>query len=887
MQPTNLTPERTSFVGRERELAALHGAFANGLRLVTILGPPGAGKTRIARKFGTERALQQRVWFVDLTAATTLDDLLDAIAGTLAVDSTGDADHRIEAIGRALEARGDVCLVLDNLEQIGESAAHVVSRLLDRAPATRFLTTSRDRLRVEGETCIDLSPLEDEHAVQLFVERARRHAVEDDELPIVRQVVQQLERLPLAIELAAGRMGVMRPRALLDRLSERQLWLGSTGREVTDRQRTLRGAVEWSWRILSEWERLALCQCAIFCGGFSIEAAGAVLDLSEIADAPGVEDALLALGDRSLVHMSAHAGEARFSLYAIIRELALEKLAEEGSLAEVEARHAAYFLRAGEAWAASSIGPHERENLERAFVDRHNLRAAHDAVIERDPRMAARLVLAMEPLALHRGTIASFVDLVSGLLARPAVDEDAAISARLLRARGESLRIRGRSDDALADLRRARTRAKVLTDPRLEADILRLASPLEHQNDGRAAETELGWAASVAAESHDDRLLAELLSRLGHICFERGEDERAREHYGRALEAARRTESPSLEAMVLCMQGSLAMTRHRFEDAREPLERALAIHRRNGDQRLRGVVLEHLAALHHESNDLDAATECNREALALHREVGDRLFEGPGLFSAGSIELSRGNLDSASRLFDRAIAASRDARDTRFEGFSLGWLGVVAVEHGDLASAREKLEESRRIALRIGDAHIEAHAGAWLAVLDAKQGRGAEARDAITALRARTLPLDDLVSIVHAFVDPSRNAERPRSAEGRIAARILGARPHASVRRLLVGPDGRWFQLGDAERVDLLRRRALRLMLARLVDARIARPGSPLTLDDLTSAGWPGERIRADAAAGRVYAAIRTLRRLGLEESLATSGDGYLLHPDIDVVRAS
>ncbi len=889
MHPTNLTPERNSFVGRERELSSLRALIAEGQRLITVLGPPGAGKTRICRRLAAELAERDPTWFVDLTAAQGIDDLLDGMSDTLGLDRSP-SNHqqmaaRIEQLGRALSARGRVHLVLDNLEQIAEPAATVLSRFLDAAPKATFIATSRDRLRIEGEHCVDLSPLDEEHAVRLFCDRARaaRREVAEKDRSLLAEIVNALDRLPLAIELAAGRMGVMPPEALLERLRDRQLWLASTRRDVTARQASLRGAVEWSFRILSKWETVALCQCAVFRGGFSLHAAQAVLDLSDIDDAPPVDDALAALVDRSLLRSDRDRAEARFSLYEMIRELSLEKLALDGHATEVEARHARYYLHAAESWAARTVGPDERANLERLFLDRHNLLAAHAAMVDRDPRMAARLVLTLEPLALHRGTMQSFLDLVGGLLSRAAVDEDSALSARLLRARAESLRIRGRTAESLDDLRRARARAKSLTDPRLLADIVRLMSPLEHAHeDGEKAEAELAWAADVARERGDDRLFAELQSRLGHMAFVRGEIQRATERYGEALAAARRTESPSLEAVVLCTQGSLALALHRFDEARLPLERALRIYRTHGDRRLEGVVLEHLATIHHEAGELDRAEEHSREALALHREVGDRLFEGPGLFGAATIELSRGDLDAAEAGLTCALEACREVEDLRFSGFSLGWLGVVAVAKGDLRRAREHLEESLAIARQLRDAHIEVHATVWLAVVDAREGQTNKAAAALESLRARgALPLADLVALARASVEGSA-APMATSAEGRIAARILRT-ASPSERHLRVAADGRWFELAASGRVDLLRRRALRMLVAELARARVDRPGAALSLDDLLAAGWPGERMRPEAGAARVYAAIRTLRKLGLRDALATSGDGYLLDPEIGI----
>jgi hypothetical protein len=276
---------------------------------------------------------------------------------------------------------------------------------------------------------------------------------------------------------------------------------------------------------------------------------------------------------------------------------------------------------------------------------------------------------------------------------------------------------------------------------------------------------------------------------------------------------------------------------------------------------LEGVALEHLVAMLHDAGDIDAAIAASIEARAIHRAAGDRLFEGPALFAAGCLELSRDRIDEAETLLRAALDACVASKSERFVQFSRAWLAVVAYARGQHDDARRALQG---VVVSAEDRHLGAFVDAWLGAL------GDEA--ALARARAGGA-LADLVSVVE-----QKDVE-PRSAEARIAQRLLGQTPRD--RPLLVAEDGRWFQ--RIERVDLVRRASLRRILAALVTHRRASPGGALSIESLVEAGWPGERLRADAAQNRLYTAVRTLRRLGLDGVLRTAGDGYLLDADVEL----
>ena len=324
----------TTFFGRVRELEALHGWFAGGDRLVTLLGPAGTGKTRLALRFAELHPKARCCDLTDARDAAAVSDAVEAMVATL-----GD----------------ETLLVLDNCEHV----AHAVATVVPRIPAgTRILVTSRERLRVPGERCFEVPPLglpqrgDDataSEALQLFLDRARLvrpdYALTAPDTEVLVEILERLDGLPLAIELAAARMRVLSPQALLRRLSLRFDLLRSDARDATTRQRTLRGALDWSWDLLEPVEQSALAQCSVFRSGFTLEAAEAVLDLSPHVGAPATLEVIESLCDKSLVRTLPRAGDVRFGLYECIREYAAERLGDE--IDRVRERHGAYFLAFG------------------------------------------------------------------------------------------------------------------------------------------------------------------------------------------------------------------------------------------------------------------------------------------------------------------------------------------------------------------------------------------------------------------------------------------------------------------------------------------------------------------------------------------------------------
>jgi predicted ATPase/class 3 adenylate cyclase len=348
---TNLPRPASSFVGREREVTEIAGLLRDGARLLTLTGPGGTGKTRLAIESAAEVVPEFKagVFFVGLAALRDAELVSKTIGHTIGAKD-GLADH----VGER-----EMLLLLDNLEQV-VSAAPELAELVEACPNLRILTTSRELLRVRGEVEYAVAPLADGDAIELFCTRS---GLPKDNT--IGELCRRLDNLPLAVELAAARTSVLSPAQILDRLAKR-LDLLKGGRDADPRQQTLRATIEWSYDLLTSDEQRLLTQLAVFAGGWTL----AVAEQVAMADL----DTLQSLVDKSLVRHS----EDRFSMLETIRQYAVERLEASGAADEVRRRHAEYFLALAEEAGPQVRGKDSREWLGRLEAEHDNLRAAVD-----------------------------------------------------------------------------------------------------------------------------------------------------------------------------------------------------------------------------------------------------------------------------------------------------------------------------------------------------------------------------------------------------------------------------------------------------------------------------------------------------------------------------
>jgi len=396
----NLPVPLTSLVGRARELEAI-GEALRRTRLVTITGPGGVGKTRLGLELARGQIPRRPggAWLVDLASGSDAPDPAAEAARTLGVRGPA-GTIATDSLRRYLASR-DLLLVLDNCEHVVDACAELAVALLTSCGDLRIMATSRESLRVPGETVWRLDPLGREDAYRLFVERARQRRPEfipsGEQDATIAGLCERLDRLPLAIELAAGRVGVMSLAEILSGLEARLGTLGEAGRFAPPHHRTLRAAVEWSHQLLDAGERRAFRSLAVFAGGFAADAATAV--------APGLSfDGLARLVDKSLVAViESPRGRTRYRLLETVREYAHELLVEAAELDAARERHLRHFSALADVARDEWLSTGKQRFINELDEDYENVRAALEWAATSDPCAAMRVLAGTRDLFFRFG----------------------------------------------------------------------------------------------------------------------------------------------------------------------------------------------------------------------------------------------------------------------------------------------------------------------------------------------------------------------------------------------------------------------------------------------------------------------------------------------------
>ncbi|MFF1634199.1 ATP-binding protein [Leifsonia sp. NPDC058248] len=625
IEPARLPVPLTDLIGRAADVDGIGQMFESGARLVTLTGPGGIGKSRlaIAAAEAATPGFADGAVFVDLTAVHDGDRVPNTIAQALGVRDTGDAPV-MDNLVTALNQRR-ILLVLDNFEQV-LPAAPVLTALLAAAPGVSMLVTSRVLLRVNGEHSFEVGPLAEDSSVNLFVERA--HAVKPDfELTsenagIVARVCSAVDGMPLAIELAAARIRVLSPADLLERLDRRLSVLVGGSRDMPERQQTLRRTIEWSTQLLDEDQRQLLTRLGVFEGGFTLDAAEFVgLDGDPDAAAGGgdVLTDLSALVDSSLVHQHEGDGRPRFSMQAIVREYARERLWDAGDLQRVRDAHARYFLALGDRVETQLKGGKQRESMQRLGEERDNLRAAERYLLgTRDWDRAAHLAFS---LYLYWW--------VSGLLGEVRTWMDEALDS------GEQL-----PDHTWAIAIYFTRTIMFWKDPdgSVAADLTEAAELFNSTNDPEGeALTRISLALSLLAGGKRDT-------------------ERAEEVMQTSMRLFRENGSVWGESMALVILGRVALLQKKLHKALKRFEKSLALTKSAGDAVGERIASYHLGWAQLLLGEVEDARRDFALSVTVSTSIGHVEGLAYGLEGMVAVAALAGNADRAGRLAGAARA---------------------------------------------------------------------------------------------------------------------------------------------------------------------------------------------------------------------------------------
>jgi predicted ATPase/DNA-binding SARP family transcriptional activator len=742
--PGGLPAPLDDLIGREREIAELKRLMGTH-RLVTLTGPAGVGKTRLAIAVAyaaTEGPEDAR--FADLAPLRDPALVLPTIATALGVREAPD-QALLETIATHLGA-ARALLVLDNFEQV-VTAAPTVAEVLAHCPGLRVLVTSRSRLRVRGEQEYPVQPLAvpnrsdraEEHAdrmesafpaVALFVQRAAEaqpgFVATDVDMGTIAEICRRLDGLPLAIELAAARVRVLPLPALLARL-ERPLAMLTAGlRDAPARQQTLRAAIAWSHDLLSQSEQTLFARLAVFAGGFTLEGAENVGERegdergtqgdagtdqagassrrtsstssvplsspSRPPASPATLDLLASLVEQSLLQRVIGVDDTpRFALLETIRDYAREQLAASGETTVVRLRHAAFFRSLVEDAAAELTGPEAAGWLRRLDREQDNLRAALTTLDEAgDVAAALDLAAALWRFWWLRGRLSEG----RGWLERLLGDEASApenVRARAFAGAGSLAAAQGDFEQAIA----------------WHAESLRL------------------WRASGDREG-----IVRALTNLGLTADEQGHPRQAAEWLREALELARETGDRRSIAVALANLGQVALTLAEHERAAALFAESVSLFRALGSQRDEAAILANLGVLAFHMGDMARAAMCHAKALTLLRDLGDRQGEADELLNLGHTVQRQGDLERAAALIGEALARFEEIGDRSGEAFALNHLGRLDHLRGDHLTAETLLVQGLTLGEQIGDA---------VAVVEALEGLAALASDRRDAARGAML----------------------------------------------------------------------------------------------------------------------------------------------------
>jgi predicted ATPase/DNA-binding SARP family transcriptional activator len=700
---SGLPHELTSFVGRERELAELSGALDH-TRLLTLTGPGGCGKTRLALALAGRRArdFADGARLVELAPVADPALVVAELAAALGVQQRSARDP-IEVLAARLGEQ-QVLLVLDNCEHLIEACATLAERLLRACPNLSIVATSRERLRIPGEVAWRVPPLSlppGSEAIELFCRRAADAApgfsLTAENEAAVADVVCRLDGMPLALELAAARVAVLSPEQISQRLGDALGLLGGSRGGLT-RQQTLRATLAWSHDLLDEPERELYRRLGVFAGSFPVEAVEAICQRGDALDV------LARLVDKSLVQVEPGPRGNRYSLLETVRQDARERLLRAGERDRLAASHRAWYLALAEAADRDrDPGVGSEWPVERLEAEYDDLRAALTSAVRRDPPVALRLSRALFWFWMARG---DFVEgrrwLDEALAAAPEPTHERARA--LVAAGGLDLRTRGGTqqmvplgEEALAIMRgignrhgvaRACEWLGVLAMGRM--DLMR-------------AEEAFTEGLEVADAIGDRVVTVAILHAQGVLAGCRGHNALARELLEQTLAGLEEIDDDQGPVFWAMQISPVAVPCGRDQRLRYYFEDTYCLFRAVCSRAASGYALCNVAAAWRSDGDYARAHEALERALAVFRECDDDLGAGVALNALGNLARSTGELEAGRRSLEEALVLRRAARDAREIATALTSLGMLALTAGDDAEAERLIVEARAIYERNDD----------------------------------------------------------------------------------------------------------------------------------------------------------------------------------------
>jgi predicted ATPase/transcriptional regulator with XRE-family HTH domain len=721
---TNLPSPHTAFIGREKEVETACALLRlPGVRILSMTGPPGIGKTRLSLRVAEElmEDFEGNVFFVELAPVRDPDLVISSIAGVLSLREVG-GESLLENLKRYLEDKR-VLLVLDNFEQV-VPAANQVSDLLTSAPWLKVLASSRERLHIYGEHEFQVPPLDlpnsrylppverlmEYEAVRLFTERAVAvrpdFALTPENAPAVVEICTRLDKVPLAIELAAARARTLPPLEIVRRLDSNLELLTGGARDLPPRQRAIRSAIDWSYDLLVEEERQLFRCMSVFVSGCSQEAAEAVCNV-EGSPKVDVPEGTAALVDKSLVRREEAIGEARYCMLETIREYAWWRLVGRGEDEMIRRRYIDYYVALAERAKSEMKGPQQLAWLDRLELEHNNLRAVLGSALDAgDAETALELAGTLWRFWLTHGHLTEGRKWLTEALEH-AEDAPDAVLANALNGAGNlacacgdfaaaqplyerSLEIRRRQEDKAG----------------IASSLNNLALTAHNRCDYARVKALHEESLAIKRELGDKWGIASSLGNLGILATDQGDYRLARTLHEESLGLRREMGDRLGVALSLINLGIVVLAESldqvepesreaqdrnlappQYARAQALFEESLTIRKELADRPGIAECLARLGEVEHCRGNYDKADYLYQQSLEICRELGDKVGISNALLDAGHVDMRRGNARQAAARFSEGLAIRRQQNDTRGIIESLAALAGAAASLGEGSTA--------------------------------------------------------------------------------------------------------------------------------------------------------------------------------------------------------
>ncbi|MEO8666358.1 MAG: tetratricopeptide repeat protein [Ignavibacteria bacterium] len=677
-RPNNLPVQLTSFIGREKEMSDVKHLLS-GTRLLSLIGPGGTGKTRIALQTAAESIddYENGVWFVELASLTDPSHLPELIMKSIGIKEQQNKTSE-ETLCDHLKDK-EILILLDNCEHLIDPSARISEILLQYSPGLKIIVTSRESLRIDGEQTHSVLPLafpdpkdnsspeqlSQYESVRLFIERAlavdQRFRVNNDNAPALAQICFHLDGIPLAIELAAARISVLSPEKINERLSDRFRLLTGGKRTALPRQQTLKALIDWSYDLLSEKEKIFWQRLSVFSGGWTLEAAEEICSDDDLS-ADDILDLMNELTGKSII-IYAEAKD-RYSMLETMRRYGDEKLNNSGEQEKIRTDHLNYFLKTAETARTELFGPKAKEWLDKFESEHSNLRAALTWSLEKKLfEQGAGLVCALDDYWEARG-----YGLECGVWLEKFMSNPGSLSPDIL---ARSNRVAGLIEKYKGN--------SIRSNEFFESSL------------------------KIYRELGDIVAASGVLNSLGVSAYNRGEYNTAEKYLEESLQLSRETGSKKVTSTAINSIGLIALVRLEFDKAKKYFEETVETAKSIGDEFLTGVGLNNLAVVQTFLGDYEEAEKLYYEVLKINKDLGNKIGIARTLSNLGNIIYLRNDLDKAESILNESLALSKEIGQMARILDALSNLGQVALSKGEIDTARSLFTESLNLQKELPD----------------------------------------------------------------------------------------------------------------------------------------------------------------------------------------